>query len=645
MLIFLSFSFITQAQTSVKSREDKAYKLKDYVKAIVEYNKTSKSKKLNKIQLLNLANSYYTIRDFKSASKKYMSHLHKGDTLSLKEYNQYIQSLKHSNYSKTVITDAIEKRFNLLPQSIIERDNYIKEEIKKEKPFSRTTTSYKVNNLDLNSSSSDFGISIFPDATVMYSSSRENKAYNNIYKKINQPFINIYKSTLKDNTNIDTLTIEKYVEKSMIHSSSPFYDPSYNRLFYTQSEKQNNKLKFNDSKSNFRIAYGFVDPEKNIEEVYYYPQETKGYSYGHPFFDKETKRLYFVSDMPGGYGGTDIYYVEMSAEGITSSPVNLGEKINSFANEMFPSISMNQLYFSSDLFMGIGGLDVYSSKINNNKFEYPLLLDAPINSSADDFAYQIVKSNKDEKKGYFSSNRNGGKGSDDIYSFTESKIIKQIEISGFAMQKGKDSILIPNAIITISILKGAVIDTIFTDNLGMYTVFLPIDNDYSFQVEKEGYVSTSDTILLKNIDNINPISKDFYLIKELVKDVYGNLKINLEPVYFNFDDASITPRAEKQLQFAIDYLVKYPKDKFKLEAHTDSRGRKSYNLKLSKRRAKSVQSYLLSKGIAPDRIISVTGYGETKLINECADNITCTDKQHEQNRRTDFVIMRIKKDE
>ncbi|MCI2229003.1 OmpA family protein [Polaribacter sp. MSW13] len=642
MLVFLSFSFIAQAQTAIKSRGDKAYKEKDYVTAIKEYKITSESAELSEKQLLNLANSYYKIRDFKNAAEKYIKYVSNKGDLSLTQYNQYLQSLKLSNYNETVITDAINTQLDKLPQPVIKRYNYIKEEPQREKPFSRTITSYNLENLDINSPSSDFGVTLFPNSTLMFSSSKENVVFNKIYKKINQPFINIYETKLINNA-IDTLTTKKYVEESMKHSSSPFYDSLYNRLFYNQSESKNNKLKFNGYKNNFRIVYGFVNDKMEIEDAYYYPRETNGYSYGHPYFDKETKRLYFVSDMPGGYGGTDIYYVEMNTEGITSEPVNLGEKVNSFGNEMFPSIVDNQLYFSSDLFIGKGGLDVYTSKINNKDFDYPLLLEGPINSSADDFTYLITEANKTEKKGYFSSNRSGGKGSDDIYSFLEYKTIKKVQVSGYVRQEGKEDVFIPNATIQISNTEGKLVKSILTDNSGMYNVLLPIDQDYVFKVDKKGYVATSGKILLAEIDNTDPISKDYYMIKELVEDKYGNLKINLEPIYFNFDDASITPRAEKQLQFAINYLKKYPAGKFKLEAHTDSRGRESYNLKLSTRRAKSVYQYLISKGISAERIVSVKGYGETRLINDCKNGVKCTDEQHEQNRRTDFVIVEPKK--
>jgi outer membrane protein OmpA-like peptidoglycan-associated protein len=637
MFLLLSFSFVIQSQTKLEERAIKAYNQKDYTKAIEKYNALSQQKQLTSKQRLNLANSYYKIRDYKNAAKKYMSCISEGDTLSLPVYNNYLQSLKLHNYDEQSITSAINTILDSMPKEIKHRY----EISLTEEPFSKTSTSYDMKNLDVNSKKSDFGVSIFPDSTVMFSSSRENKSYNYIYKKIEQPFINIYKSKLKKDNSIDTLTTEKYIKSSMMHSSSPFYDSLYKRLFYTQSQKEKNKLKFKNSTSNFRIAFGFLDAKKQLKKITYYPKEADGYSYGHPFFDAKTKRLYFISDMPGGFGGTDIYYILMNEEGYSSKPVNLGKKVNSFANEMFPSIFDNHLYFSSNLFIGKGGLDVYSSEIKNNEFEYPILLNEAINSSADDFDYKIVKQEKQSKRGYISSNKKGGKGSDDIYSFTETKTFKEIVVSGVIFEKIKDSTktpkipkTIPKAIIKISKKDGKALDTIiFSDKEGKYSIPLPIGSDYVFKVDKEKYFGTSGSVLLADKKDLLPVTKDFYLKIMLRKDT-----INLDPIPFKYNSAEITKIGEKELEFALIYLNKYPTHKIKLEAHTDARGRDAYNLTLSQQRAESVQEYLLNKGITTDRIVSVKGFGETKLLNKCGTK--CSEAEHQRNRRTNFVVIR-----
>lgn len=628
--MFLGFSFAFQAQVKIRLQADKAYQQKDYIQAIKDYNRIFTSNNLNSEQLLRLGHSYYNIKDYENAAKKYMTYIRKGDTLTLIEYNQYLQALKLSNHSEAAIEGVLNNKTTPLPKDLIKRYAL---SLKKDSLLgdqTKTIPLYEIKNLNINSANSDFGVTIFPDSTIMYSSSIENKAYNNIYKVIEQPFINIYKSLLKNENTVDPLTIEKYVEKSMMHSSSPFYDPLFKRFFYTQSETRDNKLFFKNSKSNFRIVYGFLNANKKLKAKNYYPENTEGFSFGHPFFDKETKRLYFVSDKPGGFGGTDIYYVTMNATGIISKPINLGNKINSFANEMFPSITAGNLYFSSDIFTGKGGLDIYYAQMNQNGFNYPEHLEGQINSSSDDFAYQEIENNK----GYFSSNRKGGKGSDDIYSF---KAHYKIKITGFTKQKGIDTLIVPQATITISNLKNEIITRLLTDNTGNYEVSLPIDQNYLLKASKNGFATLSDGLILSNTNRFGTVLKNFYLTKELVTEK-EQIKINIAPIFFDFDKSAITTKAKSQLKFAIDYLIKYPSVKFKLEAHTDSRGNENYNLKLSKRRAKSVYTYLLGKGIKAERILSIKGYGETMLVNNCNGITKCTNQKHEENRRINFII-------
>ncbi|ANW97048.1 hypothetical protein AXE80_12465 [Wenyingzhuangia fucanilytica] len=634
--LLFSCSWGFYGQTAIKKKADKAFAKMSYNVAYKEYSELEKENKLKNSQLLNLANSCYYTRRFKQAAEKYTTYLYRGGELSLLEMNRYFESLKRGGYKKALIEDAIDLRLNLFSKEIRER---YKMSTSKNEEFSKMVSEYELKNLDINSKFSDFGVCFLSDSSVVFSSSRENKGFTKVYKSIKQPYINMYLAKVNGKGEIDSLSIQKFNKSDDLHFSSPSYDKNYDRIFYTQSVEENRKLVFTENKNTFRIVYGFMNGNEKDRELYNYPKKHDGYSYGQPYFDEKQSRLYFVSDRPGGYGGTDIYYVELKGEVIVSEPINLGENINTVANEMFPIVHNQNLYFSSNIFTGYGGLDVYKSEIKNNEFTLPVNMGEPINSIDDDFSYQISSVDDYTVKGYLSSNRKGGKGDDDIYSFIETKSLKKVEISGFAIEK-KTFIKLSNAKVHVSDMSGKLINTFTTDSLGAYKVLLPIDQDYKFHVVKEGHVSDNGIVSLTGVQNLNPVDKDFYLEKELIEDKYGNVKINLEPVYFEYDDASITPRAEKQLQVAIDYLNKYPEDIFKLEAHTDSRGGKSYNLRLSERRAKSVGEYLLSKGIAPERIVSVKGFGETKLINECSDNAECTEEEHESNRRTDFVIVK-----
>jgi outer membrane protein OmpA-like peptidoglycan-associated protein len=308
----------------------------------------------------------------------------------------------------------------------------------------------------------------------------------------------------------------------------------------------------------------------------------------------------------------------------------LGNKVNSFANEMFPSITNSTLYFSSDLFTGKGGLDIYSSQVNRDEFSAPTHLEGAINSSSDDFAYQEIETNK----GYFSSNRPGGKGSDAIYSFKKETNLK---ITGFTKQKGSDNLILPQAKITVYTLDNKMVKSFLTDQAGNYKTVLPMDQNYVFKASKKGFASVSDSLLISKSPRFGTVSKNFYLTKEL-KIQKEQVVINIAPIFFDFDESTITEIAISQLKFALNFLEKYPTVKFKLKAHTDSRGDRDYNLKLSKRRASSVHTYLIISGINADRIVSVKGYGEALLVNECDNKTKCSEQRHEENRRMDFVI-------
>ncbi|MGY5355098.1 OmpA family protein [Wenyingzhuangia sp. IMCC45467] len=637
LILCLSLSCIhfMYAQTATQKRADKAFLRMNYKVAIKEYLELDKKQDLAPKQLLNLANSYYYMNEFKSAAEKYRTYFYQKQELSLEDFNRYIQSLKRGVYKKAVVDDAIASELSLFSDEIQQRYRMNNE---KEPVFSKTETSYQLKNMNVNTAFSDFSVCLFPDQSVMFSSTRENNGYSKIYKSINQEFIHMYQSKIMANGEIDTVAIKRYQKEDNLHFSSPAYDDKYRRFFYTESVESKKGLIFVNNKNTFRILYGFIDDQKKIREEYHYPAKIDGYSYGQPYYDEQMERLYFVSDKPGGYGGTDIYYVNLKGGLITSEPINLGPKINTIANEMFPVIHDGVLYFSSNIFIGNGGLDVYQSNILPKGFELPKNMGMEINSIDDDFYYQVATTSSEQQTGYLSSNRKGGKGEDDIYYFVKNITLKKVKISGYAKEK-KTMLPLQNALIDVVDAQGNKIENIKTDALGAYDLLLPIDSKYMLKASKEGHVNDVAEIDLTTLNDVNPIDKNFYLEKELVEDKYGNIKINLEPVYFEYDKADITPIAEKQLKFAIDFLLKYPDTKIKLEAHTDARGSKNYNLKLSDKRAKSVNKYLLTKGIQASRILSAKGFGETKLINDCSDGVNCTDQEHEQNRRTDFIII------
>jgi outer membrane protein OmpA-like peptidoglycan-associated protein len=394
------------------------------------------------------------------------------------------------------------------------------------------------------------------------------------------------------------------------------------------------------------------------------------YSVGHPALSEDEKTLYFGSDMPGTMGETDIYKVEVNQSGF-GNPVNLGPKINSTAKDWYPFVDGNVLYFTSDRWGGKGGSDIYAVKLEGF-IPKPVSLNAPINTSSDDFAFII---NSETRKGYFSSNRAEGKGSDDIYSLIEEEPVnfECHQIVNGEVRDRNTTDLLPGAEVILNDKDGKVIDTFITKEDATFFFEINCETEYELIGKKIGYTpqekifTTSNEadkelkllILLgqgeidfitdeqQNVnqtedegEDIKPEGLPDVLPDEIVRARASTYIVNIDPIYFEFDSSYLNREAKTELQKVVDLMNKYPKMIIESASHTDSKGPDGYNIWLSDRRAKRTVDYILDKGIDPRRITG-KGYGETQLINQCFEGVECTEAQHAKNRRTEFVIIRM----
>lgn len=349
------------------------------------------------------------------------------------------------------------------------------------------------------------------------------------------------------------------------------------------------------------------------------------YSVGDPFISADGKQLYFVSNMPNGFGGTDIYVSQRTDDGDWSLPRNLKE-VNTQGNERTPILDAdNNFYFSTDGRVGMGGLDIFKAQLLNGKIAEPKNLGYPTNSPQDDFAYFKTS----PLTGYFSSNRADGLGNDDIYSFTVQQILS-FKLSGRVFDKKSHQPLI-NAIVSLAGNNGQILK-VQTDETGNFKFDLVQDSDYQLTAEKTNYRADVATFATNNLKASAEIKKDLYLEKiELEK------AIKLENIYYDFDQSNIRPDAAIEL----DKLVKIMKDNptiwIELGSHTDSRGNDQYNQWLSQRRANAAVQYIIDRGIDKNRI-TAKGYGEKMLLNRCANGVKCSVEEHQLNRRTAFKI-------
>jgi len=411
-------------------------------------------------------------------------------------------------------------------------------------------------------------------------------------------------------------------------------------MYFTRNNYLKGKRGRDDQKITLLKLYKaeFInDKWTNITEL---PFNSDQYSTAHPALSNDEKKLYFASDMPGTLGQSDLYSVAINDDKSFGKPENLGSAINTEGRETFPFIAAdNQLYFASDGRPGLGGLDVFVSTIKSDgTFAAVQNVGAPINSKQDDFAFII---NSDTSNGFFSSNREGGIGNDDIYKITETrKLLCEQKLKATIVDLETSKVL-ENAKVTLLDEQFKVIAEVVTRADGSYTFNVECNKKYYVRATKEDYETkevpvtiigeegeTSVVVALEK--RIKPIGVGTDLAKTL----------NIPIIYFDLDKSFIRKDAAFELEKILAVMKQYPKMKIDVRSHTDSRQTAEYNIALSNRRAKATMQWLTKNGIASNRL-TAKGYGESQLINNCADGVPCTGAEHQLNRRSEFIIISI----
>jgi len=580
--------------------------------------------------LQKAADSYYYIGDMKSASKWYqILYDNYEEVMSQDDLFKYSDALKGINNKEKA--DHIVDLFST-------RDT----EAKSTAPsFLKYKQRIVLENLKINTAYSEFGSTIKPDGKMVFASSADTGMFKtNKYKWNNQPFLDLYEAKTAEG-GFELSEVEKYSKliNTKHHEASATFSPDGNTIYFTRnSDKRKKKGK---AKVNHLKIYTAQFSDGKWSKAQEISINNENYSTGHPALTPDGKHLYFVSDMPGGYGNTDIYVVEVNENGTFSEPKNLGPEVNSKRKEMFPYSDGSKLYFSSDRKSGLGGLDIYESVIENTVAQAPKNLGTPFNSIRDDFSYVLKK---DGKSGYLASNRKGGKGADDIYYFERGEAEGYIENKNQVEGTVVDAVTLAplgEADITLFDANNIKIAEVQTDNNGSYTLENLIANhDYSVKVNKVDYQELLESVRTKGDQKV---FLDQKLSPVTSVDVVTNSKsepiFKTEAVYFNFDSFSIREDAKEELDRLADYLVDNQNIKLKIESHTDSRGAAAYNKYLSGKRANASKDYLLSRGVSAEQIVSAIGYGEEQLLNECQDGSSCTRKAHQLNRRSEFIFV------
>ena len=499
---------------------------------------------------------------------------------------------------------------------------------------------YVIKDLNINNAYSNFGTSFYgPDKLIFAQPEKRNYIISNVWKTNNQPFLDLYVGDIAQNGEL--VNVQKFSSKinTRFHEADVCFSKDTKTVYFSRSNYYNGHYG-KDSLGINRIKMFKATVEQNGEwsNIVPMPFDNDNYSVGHPALSEDEKTLYFISDMPGTLGKTDIFKVAIYSDGTYGTPVNLGPNVNTPEREMFPYVDGNdELYFSSDGRNGYGGLDIYMSKIlSDGSVVEPINLGPSINSAQDDFAFII---NKEKREGYFSSNRINGKGDDDIYYFHEEIPAVYVcnQTINLIVKNKRNGEVIPNATISITKDGNTKLDDVIVNNEGTYSFAADCKANYKFESAKKFYIPTSKLV---STSDKNEVLQNVVL--EMLPDefvvVRDKILIDIKTIYFDYDKFDIRPDAAHELDKVVAIMKKYPELKVEAGSHTDSRGPDKYNDILSEKRAESTVEYIISKGISADRIHG-KGYGERQLVNNCSNGVKCTEEQHQLNRRTEFVIV------
>ncbi len=499
---------------------------------------------------------------------------------------------------------------------------------------------YEVKNLSVNSKSAEFAPSFNGDQLVFSSGRDKGLARKDIHEWNNEAFLNLFGATVMENGELMApIKLSKKINKKTHESSTVFSKDGKTMYFTRNNSKKGGFARDKKGFSRLKIYRAELRDGKwtNITEL---PFNSDDYSVAHPSLNSDESKLYFASDMAGTLGESDIFVVDIKKDGAYGTPVNMGDKVNTEGRETFPFVTRNDvLYFSSDGHPGLGGLDVFATNTKDWENMYVVNIGGPVNSKEDDFSFIL---NEETKKGFFASNRPGGQGSDDIYGFTE---IEEIDLSCSTLVDGtvKDKE-------TGLPLKGADVRIVNSNNelvaqsvSGADGVFSMEGDckkgDYAMMVSLPEYDQNVLSLAVAEMSDI--AGMEISLTKTIIQPEVGTDLVkflSIEPVYFDLNKSDIRPDAAQTIQKVADYLKLFPRLKIQVQSHTDAKAGNDYNQRLSDRRAKATVAYLVEQGIDASRL-SGQGFGETRLINDCTAREKCEDVVHQENRRSEFVVV------
>lgn len=628
------------SQIKAIKEADRKVKRFEYLDAIKIYERLDKKGQSTPDLIEKLANLYYDNASYAEANKWFAklyqmtlemkSECHYRYAQTLKTVGQLEQSKEQLELFKKLCPDQI--RTSLLNSSFDEKSLFEFSNIKL---------------LSINSELSDFGTTLKGD-TLIFSSARGNALSNTIYSRTGQYFAKIYETVLEEKGGYSVPKLLYKGKYSKYNETTPVFSKDGKTMYYT-------KNKFDDSSNEaplngeFELCKSVLENGNWVNKGRLSFEQKDSVRIAHAAISPDGKSLYFASDMPGTYGDSDLFKMEINEDGSFGKIVHLPNTINTEGRETYPFITQsNTLIFASDGHPGFGGLDLFSIDLTDPEAKVIHLGDS-INSPYDDFGLVI---NNQNSKGYYTSNKQGGMGDDDIYSFDvlekpdldklkEEPLTLDIVIRDYATNKILEDV-------TVSLID-ATNNTIASSktNLEGKINFEPVKSNsvYRLRLEKSNFILKEVEVRIDDVDAVSTILLNKITVEEGVAkvptdvgyDVASDLKI--DKIYFDLNKYNIRAEAKLKLDNLVNFMNLHPKVNIEIGSHTDSRSSKEYNLILSQKRAQATLNYLVERGIQSSRLIAV-GYGESKLVNNCSDAVKCPESEHQFNRRSAFLIIK-----
>ncbi|SHL91599.1 OmpA family protein [Flavobacterium xinjiangense] len=637
-VIFSILAFQGYAQKAKVAEADKQYDRYAYIDAIATYERIAEKGYKDEKMFQKLGNAYYFNAELAQAAKWYAELFSLNQDQESEYLYRYSQSLKSvGEYTKA---DKLLERFNLKAGNeqrakLFERDKNYLDEIK------ANSGRYSVTDAGINSEYSDYGSS-FSENKLIFASARDTVGVSKkVFKWTNQSFTNLYSSEVQSDGNLAAPVRFGERINSKFHESTPVFTKDGQTMYFTRNNYLDGK-RGKDSKSVtlLKLYKSTLDQGGNWTNVIELPFNSDQYSVAHPALSVDGKVLYFASDMPGTIGQSDLYKVTIKEDGSYGIPENLGKNINTEGRETFPFVSgNNDLYFATDGRPGLGGLDIFVVHIEkDNSLKDVKNIGIPINGPQDDFAFLIDNKNR---SGFFTSNRAGGKGYDDIYKFSETKELScEQALAGIITDQETGLVLVDSKVILFD-EKFQSIKEVVSDQKGQYSFEVVCGKTYYIRAEKHDYETKERNIFIPTISGKTdlPLALLKTVCKVAVGDDLGKC-FGIKIIYFDLDKSFVRKEAAFELEKILDVMKQYSKLKIDVRSHTDSRQTAQYNSALSDRRAKSTAAWLVKNGIEASRITS-RGFGESQLVNQCLDGVKCTEAEHQANRRSEFIIIAV----